>query len=91
VSLTAARTPSRSCVPIPDPHQQILDLLRSRPQLVTDLEQATGTALTEPVNELRVWGWVFGDLELSGEGWYHASHRAAASSTEMRCHRTPLG
>jgi hypothetical protein len=64
-----------SCVPIPDPHRQILDLLRGGPQHVTDLEQTTGTKLTEPVNELRAWGWVFGDLELSGVGWYHAGHR----------------
>ena len=32
--------------------------------------------LTGPVGELREWGWVFGDLELSGVGWYHAGHRA---------------
>lgn len=65
-----------SCVPIPDPHRKILDLLRNGPQHLTDLEQTTGTDLTEPVAELRAWGWVFGDLELSGVGWYHAGLRA---------------
>jgi hypothetical protein len=64
-----------SCVPIPDPHRQILDLLRNGPCRTTSLQETTGTDLTGPVAELRRWGWVFGDLELSGVGWYHAGHR----------------
>jgi hypothetical protein len=49
-----------------------LDLLRRGPLRLTDLERQTGCDLTELVGELRSWGWVFGDLELSGVGWYHA-------------------
>ena len=64
-----------SCVPIPDPHRQVLDLLRDGPRRQSDLEQRIGVDLTGPVGELREWGWVFGDLELSGVGWYHAGHR----------------
>ena len=65
-----------SCVPIPTSHRQILDLLRNGPRQQTDLEQHTGQDLTYPVTELREWGWVFGVLELSGVGWYHAGLRA---------------
>jgi hypothetical protein len=61
-----------SCVPIPDPHRQVLDLLRAGPRHQTDLEQIAGHDLGGPVGELCGWGWVFGDLELSGVGWYHA-------------------
>ena len=61
-----------SCVAIPDTHRQILDLLRDGPCHQTDLEQTTGRNLSRAVGELRAWGWVFGDLELSGVGWYHA-------------------
>lgn len=65
-----------SCVPIPERHQQILDLLRNGPQYQTDLEATAGTDLAGPIAELRGWGWVFGDLELSGVGWYHAGQPA---------------
>ncbi|MDH3398396.1 MAG: hypothetical protein OEM81_11285 [Acidimicrobiia bacterium] len=61
-----------SCVQIPDTHRQILDLLRDGPRRQADLEQTAGFDLTRTVGELRTWGWVFGDLELSGVGWYHA-------------------
>ena len=64
-----------SCVPIPDPHRQILDLLRDGPHRQSDLEQKIGCDLVGPVTELREWGWVFGNLELSGVRWYHAGHR----------------
>ena len=61
-----------SCVQIPETHRQILDLLRDGPRHQTDLEHTSGHDLSGPVGELRAWGWVFGDLELSGVGWYHA-------------------
>jgi hypothetical protein len=61
-----------SCVPIPDTHRQVLDLLRDGPRHQTDLEHTAGRNLADPVDELRAWEWVFGDLELSGAGRYHA-------------------
>ncbi len=65
-----------SCIPIPAMHRQILDLLGDGPRRQTDLERTAGTDLADPVGELRMWGWVFGDLELSGVGWYHAGFLA---------------
>ena len=63
-----------SCIEIPDPHRQILDLLLKGPRRQTNLPETTGTDLTGPVAELRSWGWVFGDrwVELTGAGHYHA-------------------
>ena len=75
-----------SCVPIPEAHQRVLDLLRRGPLRQTDLEQQTGCDFIEPVRELRAWGWVFGDLELSGVGWYHAGFLPGGI-----LHRTAIG
>lgn len=36
-----------------------------------DHDQTASRDISEPIAELRLWGWVFADLELSGLGWYH--------------------
>ena len=65
-----------SCIPVNALHRLILDLLRDGPRRQTELETTTGRDLTGAVDQLRDWGWVFGDLELSGVGWYHAGFLA---------------
>ncbi len=57
-----------SCITLTDPHRRLLTALTGGPHQVDDLDG------WESLDELRRWGWVFGDewVELTGAGHYHA-------------------
>lgn len=58
-----------SCIPLTDPQRRLLAALTDGPRRVDDLDVGHHV-----LDELRTWGWVFGNdwIELTGAGHYHA-------------------
>lgn len=57
-----------SCIVLTDPQSRLLAALTWGARRVDDLDDR------DQIDELRRWGWVFGDerIELTGAGHYHA-------------------